>query len=689
APEDFLGQTPADFFAHDLVQGRHKWREMLDQGHLKSDTYEQRFDGSSMIIEGDYTCLYDDQGRILGHFGIQRDVTQQRTLEEALAEQKKQLEQIMQATPNGIYIYDLQTFCNGYANEKISEILGYTYAEIVAQGRSVLSHNIHPDDWPRVEAHLQRCLSLEDRQVVEIEYRFRHGDGHWCWLLSRDVVFSRTAKGSVREILGIFQDITERKQLEQQLNENLARFQQLTQNVPALVYRYETDATGRKSFTYLSQRAEDLLGVSVEACLADANLFWGAIDPEDVEQMTASCAQAQAEGLPWHWQFRLTTPAGVQKWLEGNAIFSKRPGGGVISDGVMLDITERKTTEQQLRDSKMRWQFALEGAGHGVWDWNVQTGQVYFSPSWKIMLGYAFDEIADNITAVCEKIRHPDDRDTSLAALEAYFAGETPIYQSVQRLLAKDGTYRWILDRGKVLTWTEDDQPLRMIGTHTDITAQKQLEASLQQQIQREQAQNRITQAIRETLDLETILSTATREVTKLFPLYQVGVVRYCQDFWQVQFDYCVSPDRPSAKGYQIPDRDNPIAVRVKNQELVHISDDNPVNDVINQSVRADFPGTWLVIPLVVEGKVWGTYNLIVDDPRYRWQPEDIALVQAIANQLAIAIQQVELYEQLEHLNTDLEIEVEQRTAELETALSLADCKRRLPSKFVTALMKN
>jgi len=89
--EQFLGLTPNDFFAHDLEQGRRVWREFFDSGHLHIETDERRFDGTQMWIEGDYVCMYDNEGRISGHFGIQRDITARKQAEEKIQRQNQRL----------------------------------------------------------------------------------------------------------------------------------------------------------------------------------------------------------------------------------------------------------------------------------------------------------------------------------------------------------------------------------------------------------------------------------------------------------------------------------------------------------------------------------------------------------------------------------------------------------------------
>lgn len=141
--------------------------------------------------------------------------------------------------------------------------------------------------------------------------------------------------------------------------------------------------------------------------------------------------------------------------------------------------SQQLKSEAALRESEARWEFALEGSGDGVWDWNAQTNEVFYSKQWKAMLGFAEDEIS-NILDEWEKRVHPDDLDYVLAEVGKHLNGNSPVYQSEHRVLHKDGHYIWILDRGKVISRTDEGKPLRVIGTHTDITQRKQVELELE-----------------------------------------------------------------------------------------------------------------------------------------------------------------------------------------------------------------
>ena len=112
------------------------------------------------------------------------------------------------------------------------------------------------------------------------------------------------------------------------------------------------------------------------------------------------------------------------------------------------ELALRRKTEADLRESDERWQFALEGSGDGVWDWDVNTGRVHFSRQWKAMLGFEEDEIGDTFDEWDSRV-HPDDRAQAHADLERHIAGKVPYYQNEHRLRCKDGTFKWILDRGQ------------------------------------------------------------------------------------------------------------------------------------------------------------------------------------------------------------------------------------------------
>jgi diguanylate cyclase (GGDEF)-like protein/PAS domain S-box-containing protein len=147
--------------------------------------------------------------------------------------------------------------------------------------------------------------------------------------------------------------------------------------------------------------------------------------------------------------------------------------GGMVVTGVAVRHLIRLT--RALQESEERWKFALEGAGDGVWDWNVQNDSVVFSQRYKEMVGYTDEDIAAYEDDWRQRI-HPEDRVPVDEDIHAYLDGRTPNYYNEHRVICRDGSIKWVLARGMIISRTPDGKPLRMIGTHADITARKALE---------------------------------------------------------------------------------------------------------------------------------------------------------------------------------------------------------------------
>jgi PAS domain S-box-containing protein len=155
----------------------------------------------------------------------------------------------------------------------------------------------------------------------------------------------------------------------------------------------------------------------------------------------------------------------------------------------------------ELRASEFRWKYALEGAGEGVWDWNIQTGEVVYSKRWKEMLGYGENDISAHFSA-WETLIHPDDKERLHAAIQDYIHGKIENYVNEHRLRCKDGSWKWVLTRGMVVIRGETNDPLRMIGTHADITQRKEFEA---RETERQQALEEAKSALQQAQRLEAV----------------------------------------------------------------------------------------------------------------------------------------------------------------------------------------
>jgi len=156
----------------------------------------------------------------------------------------------------------------------------------------------------------------------------------------------------------------------------------------------------------------------------------------------------------------------------------------IRSEELASEIARRETLQTALAESEARWQFALEGARDGVWDWCPATNSLFVSRQWKAMRGLAEGETDGRLEDWSSAV-HPDDFPRVLAGVERCVRGETPYYEAEYRILRKDGTCFWILDRGMVVERGKNGQALRMIGTNSDISARKAAEVALAEERRR------------------------------------------------------------------------------------------------------------------------------------------------------------------------------------------------------------
>lgn len=185
---------------------------------------------------------------------------------------------------------------------------------------------------------------------------------------------------------------------------------------------------------------------------------------------------------PIDWIYRMRHADGRWLWLLSRAtsvsgLDSGRPTCLIITH---CDITEQKRARAQIREEERRATFALDNANQAIWDLDFQQGKTFYSPTWKAMLGYGEEEISSDTEAWTTLI-HPDDREAVLRADRAHKEGRTPAFEAEFRMRHKNGDWIWVLDRGRVVSRDEDGNPLRMIGTHSDITQRKRAETELKE----------------------------------------------------------------------------------------------------------------------------------------------------------------------------------------------------------------
>jgi PAS domain S-box-containing protein len=190
--------------------------------------------------------------------------------------------------------------------------------------------------------------------------------------------------------------------------------------------------------------------------------------------------KAVSSGQTWHAEVCNVNKDGSIYWVDTTIVpFYDETGKPESYISLRTDITDRKEAETNLNENKARLQMVLDSTAVGVWDWEVQTDNVTFNERWAEIIGYTLDELQPISIETWFEHAHPDDLERSAKLLEAYWTGETDAYICEARMRHKKGHWVWVLDTGKTISKDGEGNPLRMIGTHLDITEQKKVQEEL------------------------------------------------------------------------------------------------------------------------------------------------------------------------------------------------------------------
>ncbi len=397
-------------------------------------------------------------------------IVRQRRAEQALRKSEAHLRTLVDTIPDLIWLKDPEGVYLA-CNPMFERFFGAPETQV--RGKT---------DYDFVDSELADFFREHDRNAmtagrprVNEEWVTFVDDGHRA-LLETIKTPMRDREGRLIGVLGIARDITGIRRAQDALRESEERFHALFANMRSGVCIYEAVDDGEDFvFRDLNRAAERIEGVTAADLLGRrlTEVFPGVAE----FGLLAVLERVWRTGQPEHVPSALYSDARHSGWRE-NFVYSL-PHGELVA--VYEDVTERKTLELALEESRERLELAVEASGLGMWDWQVQTGATRLNDRWAAMLGYRLEDLEPTSIQTWIDLCHPDDLVLAREQLQRHFLGKTPYYEAEARMRHKDGRWVWILDRGKVVEWDADGRPIRMAGTHLDITARKQTEESLRQ----------------------------------------------------------------------------------------------------------------------------------------------------------------------------------------------------------------
>ncbi|MBI9044637.1 MAG: PAS domain S-box protein [Anaerolineaceae bacterium] len=310
--------------------------------------------------------------------------------------------------------------------------------------------------------------------------------GNWKSLISENfwisefneltTSFNRMAMQLKETVETLREEIVERKRAEEALKESAGQFRSTFEQ--AAVGIIHVDPNGR--FLKVNQRFCEITGYDQEEMLKLT--FQDITHPADLESDVNYTNQLlQNKSDTYSMEKRYINKGGETIWINLTVSLLRDPDDKpVYFISVIEDISQRKKAEESLIIERQRLSYILEGTNAGTWEWNVQTGETIFNPRWAEIIGYTLEEISPVSIDTWIKYTHPEDLELSNNIFDKHFNGDLDFYECRVRMKHKNGDWVWILDRGKVSSWTKDGKPLIVSGTHQDITQQVLAEIELE-----------------------------------------------------------------------------------------------------------------------------------------------------------------------------------------------------------------
>jgi PAS domain S-box-containing protein len=415
--------------------------------------------------------LYSRSGAIIGVTCAALDISDRKRAELALQESQRFIQRIAEASPDILYIFDLEQQCNLYSNRQLAEILGYTPAEIQAMGSNFIPSLIHPQDLPKIIEYHQKVAITSDGDTLELEYRLQDKQGNWHWLASRETVFSRNSAGVPKQMVGTAADITQRKQTEERLRLSERAIASSTNSIVI------TDARlADRPIVSVNPAFERITGYTAAEVIGKNCRFLQQGD-RDQPELTV-LRQAIAAETSCTVILRNYRKDGTLFWneLSVSPIYDEQ---GQLTHflGIQNDITEARQAELARRIAQERLQYLLSSSPGILYSYQMfgDFRATFISDNTEKLLGYTQAEMQQ--PGFWASHIHPDDAPAiSTQSNQKLLANNQNAHE--YRFQHKDGHYLWIYDQLSLVR-DENNNPLEAIGYWIDISDRKRVEQQL------------------------------------------------------------------------------------------------------------------------------------------------------------------------------------------------------------------
>lgn len=365
-----------------------------------------------------------------------------------------------------------------FVNHAFEQLTGFPRAELLGRNARLLLS----DDAQAATLHTLRG-ALREGNACTTTLRLKRRDGRH-FLSEIQLAPVRGDDGHLSSVIGVVSDITERMAAATKLSRSEELYRAVAQGISDGLLVVGADGL----ILTCNPAACTALGVSMEQLVGTRLSRLGfelqhMNDGRRVSRQEHPVTRVMSGAGVIEDLYRLRRPDGqmMQVRMNVRTLFERSGSEPATCLVAFRDVTAQRAAEEALKRAEERWQFAIDGAREGVWDYAEDTQTMFFSRRWKEMIGYEEAEIGSDIGEWIRRI-HPDDKPRVMQAVIDYRRGVTTVYETEHRLRHKLGHWIWVLDRGKIVERAPDGRPRRVVGTQTDITQMKLAEQTLRDQ---------------------------------------------------------------------------------------------------------------------------------------------------------------------------------------------------------------
>jgi PAS domain S-box-containing protein len=472
-PSEVIGQ-PFSFLCHpedlSLAQTFHQNILQIGQNIAGIEIRVPCKDGSFCWILLNSAPIFDRDGNVIAYHGIARDISESKRIETALRHSEEKFRQIFEDAPLAMGILDFETLRFLAANQAACQLFKYTQNELAELSSKDL---VYLDDPPLDRKALEKLISGKITKIKQ-EKRYLTKDGEMIWG-SLTTTLIRDRDENALYLLIMIEDITEQKLIQESLNRSQQILQDCFENAPIGLQWIDRDG----KILWANQSQLEMLGFSPDEYIGHHIAEFH----RDRDLVNNILKQLSDRGNLHNCEAILKCKDDSTRHVQINSNALWENNQFLHTRCFVNDITDLKQAERKIQLSEERLQLALEISEHGLWDWNVITGELYLSPQWLYMVGYEKDEFAEFFESWVSLI-HPEDEPWVMDILNAHLQDSSIPYNFDYRVLTKSGEWKWISNHGKVVDRDENNLPLRMTGTHKDITDRKQTEERIKASLQ-------------------------------------------------------------------------------------------------------------------------------------------------------------------------------------------------------------